>query len=173
MSDAAELEAWLRAQYDQIAELAGACTPGPWEVEEPFLADVVTAPALHGVRIAHCMTEHGYRPGSLPDARHIALHDPVLVLADVEAKRTILDLVASWAHDRHDDGWFSCSQAVLPEWRRTDPQDAVPGSACHDEDRAGQPCDCGLDTRRMALCKRLAAPFAGRDGWLGEWAIDG
>jgi len=108
-------------------------------------------------------------PGMLagPTAVHIARHDPVRVLADVEAKRAILAEVMSWGHTYIDgDTWFSCAQAASAF-----DEDGTPGSGCADDDRAGGPCDCGLDRRRATFLYALAAPYAGRPGFKPEWRL--
>lgn len=100
-------------------------------------------------------------------ARHIARHDPATVLADIAGKRALLDHVAGWGHELVDgDWWFSCSQAALPD-------EDEPGSGCADEKRKGKPCDCGLDKRRLAVLRCVAAGYMERDGFKAEWRIDG
>lgn len=77
------------------------------------------------------------------------------VLADVAAKRAVLAEVMSWGHTYVDgDTWLSCAQAISPF-----DEDGVPGSGCADENRAGGPCDCGLDQRRATILDALAAPY--------------
>jgi len=93
---------------------------------------------------------------------HIARHDPARVLAEVDAKRRIIDEVASLPHVYIDDRYFSCSQAV------ESPGDE-PGSGCDDDGRAGQPCDCGLARRQTTLLALLALPFANHESWREEW----
>ncbi len=91
-------------------------------------------------------------------AEHIARWDPPRVLAEVEAKRRILDLHVG-AHD--------CPEMVTGTYPADWPPDAPWGKAGqpwahpsveHFED--GQPCP----TVRL-----LAQPYAGRDGWREEW----
>lgn len=82
---------------------------------------------------------------------------------NIEAKRRILDEIARWSHAASGDGWYSCSQATEDNGFPID-------MACFDEDRAGKPCDCGLDGRRARLLTALALPYADRDGYRQEWA---
>lgn len=99
---------------------------------------------------------------------HAARHDPARVLADVAGKVALLDHVASWPHEYVDgDTWFSCSQAI-----GSHDADEVPGSGCADEKRKGQPCDCGLDARRIAVLKCVAAEYVDRPEFKDEWRID-
>lgn len=100
-------------------------------------------------------------------AQHIARHDPAAVLADVAGKRAILAEVLSWQHAYIDgDSWLSCAQAVNPH-----DGDGTPGSGCADEQRAGGPCDCGLDRRRAMMLNALAAGYVGRPGFKPEWRL--
>lgn len=97
----------------------------------------------------------------------VRMHSPARVLADVQAKRAILAEVLSWNHAHIDgDTWLSCAQAVDPH-----DEDGTPGSGCADEKRAGGPCDCGLDRRRVMMLNALAAAYAGRPGFKPEWRL--
>lgn len=91
---------------------------------------------------------------------HIARHDPAAVRADIAGKRALLDHVAGWEHTYVDgDTWFSCSQATGRS------EDSEPGSGCADELRAGKPCDCGLDDRRLAVLRTIALGYQHRYGF--------
>ena len=82
------------------------------------------------------------------------------VLAEVAAKRAILDEITGWRHEVVDgDCWYTCAAAT---------EDRDGGETC-DEGRQGSPCDCGLDARRDRLVRLLAAPYADRAGYLSEW----
>lgn len=99
---------------------------------------------------------------------HVTRFHPAAVLADIAGKRALLDHVAAWPHEYVDgDTWFSCSQAVGPH----DP-DEVPGSGCADENRAGDPCDCHLDDRRLTVLRCVAAGYVGRPEFKPEWRHD-
>jgi hypothetical protein len=97
------------------------------------------------------------------DAAHIVRHDPARVLRNVQGARVILDVVASWTHRSCQDGYYSCSQATEVNGFPAD-------EACADEDRAGEPCDCGLEARRLAILRPLALPYAEHPGYRPEWA---
>lgn len=102
-------------------------------------------------------------------AGHIVRHDPATVLADIAGKRALLDYIAVWPHEYVDgDTWFSCSQAIGPH-----DADEVPGSGCADENRAGEPCDCRLDDRRLAVLRCVAAGYAARPEFKDEWRVNG
>jgi hypothetical protein len=83
-----ELAGWLRKQLDDDERVAREAAPGPWSVDamssEP-LADVV---ADRGDRVTSSYSEPCC---DLADAQHIALWDPARVLAEVDAKRRIID----------------------------------------------------------------------------------
>lgn len=86
----ADLVAFLRARLDEDEAIAKAATPGPWTVDDETLAE-----AIHGPE--HQDVVSGGRWGGeatvfdTDDAVHIARHDPARVLADVEAKRRIVN----------------------------------------------------------------------------------
>lgn len=97
---------FLRARLDEDQEAARRCAPGPWAlVGEPRETRVVSCPT--GVAVAL---------GWLRDAEHIASHDPARVLADVAAKRAILDLHKPervWTGSKYEDG--KCTTCLLWE----------------------------------------------------------
>lgn len=81
---------------------------------------------------------------------HIARHDPVSVLTDLDSKRAMLDDLLSEKHAViEDDNWFTCAQA-------TEERD---GGATDREDMQGQPCDCGRDYRVRRRLLILARPY--------------
>lgn len=103
-------------------------------------------------------------------AGHIIRHDPARVLADIAGRRALLDHVAGWPHVLADgDTWFSCSQAESPFV--SDDFFGGPGSGCADEKRKGKPCDCGLDGRRLAVLRCVAAGYVERAGFKDSWRI--
>lgn len=79
-------------------------------------------------------------------AEHVARHNPERILADVAAKRVLLDEVLGWEHHFSDDYHETC-----PGYLRE------PG-----DDR---PCRCGRDERVLAVLRHLAQPYqeASRD----------
>lgn len=86
MSDLIE---WLRAQLDADEATAGSATSGPWSNDDPLARDGVFASAIDGF-VVDCDYAH-MGPFAVHNATHIALHDPASVLADIAAKRAILD----------------------------------------------------------------------------------
>jgi hypothetical protein len=101
------------------------------------------------------------------DARvHIGLNEPQAVLDGCDADLAILDEVSSWRHlYLDDDGWYSCAQAIDPH-----EDNAEPGSGCLN-DRAGGPCDCGVDARRDRIVKAVASRYQHQvPGWQEGWA---
>lgn len=87
----AELINFLRDRLDETAGRANAATPGPWSVNDKSYAESIDGP--NGVTVVG-----GGRWGgeasvfeSTEDALHIAEHNPAHVLADIKAKRAIVE----------------------------------------------------------------------------------
>jgi hypothetical protein len=96
--------------------------------------------------------------------------DPTRVLAEIAGKLALLDHLAGWPHVLADgDTWFSCSQAESPN---VSGDFAGPGSGCADDKRKGKPCDCGLDGRRLAVLRCVAAGYVERAAFKDAWRID-
>lgn len=92
-----ELVAWLRQQLDDDERMARAAADNGAEWR---YSDSGIYPSNKS-RHPGALVVGGY--GYLDEAygEHIARHDPARVLADVDAKRRILDQCADvWAHDR-------------------------------------------------------------------------
>lgn len=94
----ADLITQLRAALDAEEATASAATPGPWiahaytDYDCDFEATIGTG---HDTHDTANVVGHGYEGGgvqSMTDARHIAAHDPAFVLADITAKRALIDL---------------------------------------------------------------------------------
>lgn len=86
-----DLVDWLRARLDDDEQVARAATPGPWRVNA--ITRIVT-----DAEVANPEVVAGSRWGcegdvfrTDADAVHIARHDPARVLAEVAAKRRILN----------------------------------------------------------------------------------
>lgn len=77
---------------------------------------------------------------------------PDRILDRVAADRAILKEVNGWRHTSCADGYYSCSQATEEAGYPID-------EACGDDERRGQPCDCGLDRRRSAILGPLAEAY--------------
>lgn len=110
-----------------------------WRVSD-YGEGVYTEP--HGIVVV--IGAHGFLKDST--AHHIARHDPARVLADVEAKRYLLEWCTEVA------AHFDWSTLNLPGSLRDDPN----ARATH--------------TAVVAL-KSLAAPYAGRPGFKPEWRL--
>jgi hypothetical protein len=84
-----DLVTWLRAQLDEVQRMAGEAPPDEWD--DPY-------------------GEFRSRGGPLFD--HVLWHSPAQVLAEVEAKRRILDLIRE-PDDPNDDEqvWYQCALA--------------------------------------------------------------
>lgn len=94
-----DLTTFLRACLDDDERVARKCAPGPWVIlGEPRESYVVSAA---GVAVAL---------GWLRDAAHIARWDPARVLAEIDAKRRIIDAYMDAVHmhqamsETDDDG---------------------------------------------------------------------
>lgn len=79
---------------------------------------------------------------------HVARHDPVRVLAEVEAKRDLIDLVLGY--EAGIDGEFGCCHKA----------DAIAEGEC--------PENLVDDIEGLRM---LAAPYAGHVDYLPEWAV--
>lgn len=144
-----DLIAWLRGCLDDEERVARAASTenGPtWYVggERDVLADnpsdtpyVACGPWGGGIDAA--------------TADHIARHDPARVLAEVDAKRRILD-----EHGASGGTCRTCCGEPDREVRWDGEEEAVEWA------RADKPWPC--PTVRL-----LAQPYAGRDGWREEW----
>ena len=147
MSAVDELITWLRAQLDEDERVAiaiqgdryGDNDDGRWRnwtIEEhedrhgPYLSAL-------GVELVHSYADNVITPQR---GEHIARWDPARVLAEVKAKRRILD---EHAYAPKSDSCRTC-------WRSN-----RGGTA-----REASPCP----TVRL-----LAQPYAGRDGWQESW----
>jgi hypothetical protein len=162
-----DLVAFVRACLDEDERVARAATPGPWRWEEPsgeewptydesLVSDGKMERFSEGDEYpASVLVGWGYDASGIEanqaDRDHIARHDPARVLAEVAAKRAILE--------RH---------------HRRDSEDDYPQHWGVDSSCVG--CHAGYDeepwTKDISECpelRDLAQPFAGRPGWREEW----
>lgn len=162
MSEYEDLDAQLRAWLDEDEAVATKPWGLHWRLHGP--------PGRLGVSDAD-MAEPLILDACDDGTAEYCVHfQPRRVLADIAGKRALLDHVADWPHEYVDgDTWFSCSQAESPN---VGDDFAGPGSGCADEKRAGKPCDCGLDKRRLAVLRCVAAGYVARDGFKPEWRIE-
>jgi hypothetical protein len=92
-----DLVAFVTARLDERERAARAATPGPWEAQWWCVQTAYDFDrpgyAHHGERvlIARNSGTVGNRQAEERNVEHIALHEPASVLADIAAKRAILD----------------------------------------------------------------------------------
>jgi hypothetical protein len=148
-----DLVEFLRAALDEDERVARAATPGPWRWEEPsdsewptYDQSLVSDGKADGGEPAAVLLGWGHDASGIEaeqaDRDHIARHDPARVLAEVAAKRAILDRY----------------EALLAYAAR--PYDDHPDPSR----RAGY-----LHALQVVI-EGLAQPYAGRPGWREEWA---
>jgi hypothetical protein len=137
-----DLAVWFRAQLDADEQVAAVFRNALGEVRRWRVDDIggkvrQVQPTEFGLSdvIAECSTHL--------DAEHIARHDPAFTLADITAKRAILD--------RHS--------AVESNYA-----DYPVCAECSHLDHEEEPFPCAT------LCL-LAQPYAGRPGWQKEWEL--
>jgi hypothetical protein len=86
-----DLVQFLRARLDDDKQAARACASAPWEIEIPPMVHVSVQARRDNKwkwgRLGYVATVERDE-----DRAHIARHDPARVLADVEAKRRLLEL---------------------------------------------------------------------------------
>lgn len=129
-----DLVAWLRAQLDEDERAARAvAVPSPWQV------DISPREAFVQASDGRVVGETGFDESAV----HIARHDPARVLAEVAAKRRIIDR-------------FEFVDSHGPAVDHVRALDMTTGA------RAAL-----LDAVKM-----LASVYAGRPGWREEWATD-
>lgn len=122
-----DLVTFLQARLDEDEAAARRAKPGPWTNDG-------------GVYAAHPMdevVEYVYDDS----ADHIARHDPVRVLSDVEAKRRIVDLSeATWRTHGGCDRCVTCLTVRLLALPYADHEDYQPeGVAVEDHVRRTRP----------------------------------
>ncbi len=97
---------------------------------------------------------------NVSDSEHIARHDPARVLAECEAKRTLVADLISEKHEVVDgDCWYTCAAA-------TEGRDG--GETC-DDARSGGHCDCGRDARVNRRLSILASIYADHPDYDESW----
>lgn len=166
------LLSWLRTTIEcdkAIAEAAsagyghGLAGSGQWTYTAGADAvhdAVLASPAVVGAACDCCAT---HSMGRAEDLEHIALHDPRDVIARCESELQELDVLESIPHMRVEgDEWFSCGQA----------RDEDGKLSCHNEERIGQPCDCGRDAYVSRMLRIKASGYRHRSGFNPGWADD-
>lgn len=155
---AADLVVFVRARLDEDEAAAGAASPGPWHVN----AESDEVLAVDGVTVADGFALSG-RQLRVTTA-HIARHDPARVLAEVEAKRRIVDL-HPYTTQRAASSETSFRSAYGPNWeKRLKNLDTPYCETCDVDDGViasdGTPCE----TLRL-----LALPYADYPDYWEEW----
>lgn len=123
----ADLAQFLRARLNDDEQAARAATPGPWAVDSESFAEAISAGDGSVSVVA------GGRWGgeasvfeTTADAVHIARHDPARVLAEVDAKRALLDDLDYGGSEMADARWHVARRLAsvyadhpdyLEEWR--------------------------------------------------------
>ncbi len=147
------LAGWLLARLDEDEQAARSAAPGPWtygdieSVAGGSLYDpTVIIASVHWDNVGDEIDPRIRRrvPHEEADGtgKHIARHDPARVLADVAAKRWIVELHA---------------EAEFPDT---------------DEGRDKNIAECGqcMEDYPCHTLRLLALPYAGHDGYRSEWA---
>lgn len=105
---------FLRARLAEDEEAARAATEGPWFADHPepkhWGDDPESALLVRGKVL--CILDNQY--GGPLNVDHIVRHDPTRVLAEIVAKRKIIDLyeIASTAPELDRDAWLVMKEAV-------------------------------------------------------------
>jgi hypothetical protein len=92
-------------------------------------------------------------------SRHMERHDPARVLAEVEAKRRLLDDLLAEKHQVVEDCWYTCPAA-------TEEHDG--DETCNENVQMGR-CNCGRDDRIGRRLRLLALPYAAHPDYRAEW----
>lgn len=111
-----DLVQFLRDRLDEDEQAATGASAGPWK---PWRGKAL----LHGLgQLEHAVTLPGEGIGSRAsivtaswmDAEHIARHDPARVLAEVDAKRRIVDYLVEELEDQGADNPWWYDDKLLP-----------------------------------------------------------
>lgn len=137
--------AWLGVQLDADEQAAKAATPGPWGISNSEMLGILQLDHFadgsikYGDDVVEAIGPET-DPAAVANAEHIARHDPAAVLADIAAKRAIVDGCA--AEIRHADGRIA----------------------------AGLPANMVCSEFALRTLKLLAAGYRHRDGYEAGWA---
>ena len=145
-----DLARWLGEQLDEDERIARAATE-----RQPYDEwDAVGDDREGDVARKHWSVVKIARMEQIPAARdlavHIASHDPVRVLREIDAKRHLLKALLSEGH------------AALRPGGSTE-------IYCGADYEAGDPCDCGRDERVASYLRLLAAVYQDRPGYKESW----
>lgn len=156
---AAELAEFLRARLDEDERAARAAFPAPWIRHDKVAgvhADDSTPERTYGTAVADCRrVRDGY---GVPNADHIARWDPTRVLAEVNAKRRIIDPYTVALEKR--EGVREQIRAIL----HTDPE--AFGALHRQESQLIE------DAAALApVVRLLALPYADHPDYREEWRL--
>ena len=156
-----DLLQFLRARLDEDERVARAATEGPWwynpgkqwlgpEAFEKYDLrqgeEFVGYGGPHPFTGAVCATGPANNMQSMQDAEHIARHDPARVLAEVEAKRRIIE--------EH--------KPAVPKGRPNRERGCLTCTTAQEWDAAANEANC-------LTLRLLASPYADRPGYREEW----
>lgn len=123
MTTSEDFVAFLQARLKEEASLALAASPGPWHLN----AEEDEVLAVDDVPVAEAFALSGQQLRAT--ARHIRAHHPERVLADIDAKRRLLDMHAPepgqhpdfCRHDRHKlpcptQRWLAAPYSEHPDY---------------------------------------------------------
>jgi hypothetical protein len=152
--DLVTILAFVNARLDEREAAAKAATEGEWhwvdpggKVKQALVAG--TWDRQHGWRTVLPSANGDVYPSCF-DAEHIALNDPAFVLADVAAKRRIVD--AALRHLAVIDGEWGCCHSA----------EAIAAGRCPDN-----------SPDQSEIIRQLAAPFAQHPDFDPAWAVPG
>lgn len=141
-------------ERERAAQTMADVFPSPWDLYDRGHSARVVADGPSFYTVAHVdQTQVPSNPDSWPGdfIAHIALHDPARVLAEVAAKRRIVELHTQ----KTRTGLHLCPVCVSWEtWRTQEPGESLP-----------------LDDAPCTTLRLLALPYADRPGYRAEyWA---
>lgn len=150
-----ELIAFLRAQLDEDERVARAADSGRWLPEDKGITFEYRADDFHGGEAQARLVAD-----TRANQWHIANWDPPRVLAEVEAKRRVLELHVG-EHDcpEMQTGTYSADWPKDAPWGKAGEHWAHASTEHFESD---QPCP---------TVRQIAQPYAGREGWREEWAL--
>jgi hypothetical protein len=147
-----DVVAWLRAELDRVEQTAQATTVyQPYDEWTPVGVDEDRDTARSCWEVALIARPAVRSPSARSLMEHIAAHDPAAVLRRVAADRRLLDDLLNERHEVVEDDWYTCPAATVER----------DGGECCDENRIGDPCNCGRDERAKRRVRLLAEGY----GW--------
>lgn len=143
---------WLREQIDADERVALAAQPGAWYRSfSQVMAEtgqVASSPGLVLTNGEHWDDNYVCDAATKGDASHIANWDPVRVLAEVKAKRAIIERELDYA------------VSIDGEWGCVCDRHWIAAGSCPEIGETGLP-----------IIRALAQPYADLTGWQDEWKV--